>query len=148
MPTIPHVSGHCYCGAITFTVQLPEDRPPIFAAYCHCDSCRRAHAAPLYQVACVEEAQFTLTTGAEHLRDFTRPGGQVCRAFCDVCGTRVLNRFPGWLPRGTPVVAFFPNTLDVADLASLPGALAPTKHLHVDECVLDREMVMGLWPEE
>jgi hypothetical protein len=46
-----HVTGHCYCGAIRFAVDIPEGDAPIFTAYCHCDSCRRAHAAPLYHVA-------------------------------------------------------------------------------------------------
>src|SRR5262245_2590783 len=36
------IHGRCSCGA----VQLELVPPTLFASYCHCESCRRAHAAP------------------------------------------------------------------------------------------------------
>lgn len=65
MPPQVDVTGHCYCGAIQFAVHIPAGDQPIFTAYCHCDSCRRAHAAPLYHVACVDQSHFEITAGAE-----------------------------------------------------------------------------------
>jgi Paired amphipathic helix repeat len=45
------VTGHCYCGAVVFSVAVPESERDAHCCYCHCDSCRRAHSAPLYQVS-------------------------------------------------------------------------------------------------
>ena len=42
------LEGFCYCGAVTFSVRA--DATVVRAAFCHCESCRRAHAAPLYQI--------------------------------------------------------------------------------------------------
>ena len=131
------VHGHCYCGAVEFTVDL--DREPIFTAYCHCDSCRRSHAAPLYQVACVDDETFTVTRGQEGIVDFKKDGSRIVRAFCGTCGTRVYNRFPGWSPGGRTPVVFFPNTLDEETTHNMPESLRPRKNNASDECVLDLE---------
>ncbi len=140
MPEVD-VTGHCYCGAIQFAVTIPAGERPIFTAYCHCDSCRRAHAAPLYHVACVDQSMFEITAGAEHLNEFTKPGGTITRAFCQLCGTRILNRFGAWKPGGRTPLAFFPNLLDEATQHDLPEALRPKKTNRPQECVLDVEML-------
>jgi len=132
-----HVSGHCYCGGVTFAVDIPAGERPIFTAYCHCDSCRRAHAAPLYQVACVDASMFRLTAGADQLVEFTRPGGTITRAFCGACGSRILNSFGDWKPGGRTPIAFFPDLLDAQTRGDLPAALRPLKNNRPDECVLD-----------
>jgi hypothetical protein len=134
---MPSVHGHCYCGAVEFTVDVGGE--PIFAAYCHCDSCRRSHAAPLYQVVCVDDATFQVTRGQEGIVDFQKPGSRIVRAFCGTCGTRVYNRFPGWSPGGRHPVVFFPNTLDEATTHNLPESLRPRNNNAADECVLDLE---------
>jgi len=142
-----HVSGHCYCGAITYEVDIPAGQAPIFTAYCHCDSCRRAHAAPLYQVACVDAPMFQITAGAEQLVSFTKPGGTITRAFCGTCGTKIQNRFDGWRPGGKEPLVFFPATLDEATQHQLPAALQPTKHNRPQECVLVTSMLAPLLAE-
>jgi hypothetical protein len=140
-----HVTGHCYCGAIAFSVDIPAGSAPIFTAYCHCDSCRRAHAAPLYHVACVDESMFRITRGADELNEFHKPGGSIVRAFCRVCGSKILNRFPDWkLPDAVPL-AFFPDLLDAAHRQPLPPALGARKHNRPDECVLDQAMLQSLF---
>jgi len=135
------VAGHCYCGAITFEVHIPAGEKPLFTAYCHCDSCRRAHAAPLYHVACVDESMFTITAGAAQLNEFTKPGGTITRAFCTVCGSRILNRFGGWRPKGKVPLAFFPNLLTEDVQRDLPTALRPRRHNRPEESVLDAEVL-------
>ena len=143
MPSAPataealHLTGHCYCGGIRYAVDIPAGAAPIFTAYCHCDSCRRAHAAPLYHVVCVDDGMFSITEGAELLSEFQRNEGGLVRAFCAICGSKVLNLFPGWRPGGRKPVAFFPNTLDAVIQADLPEALRPRKQNHPGECVLD-----------
>jgi len=141
MSTYPEVrvSGHCYGGCLSYEVHLPEGERPIFTAYCHCDSCRRSHAAPLYQVVCVAEEQFRITAGAEHLVEYTKPGGTITRAFCGACGTRILNRFGDWRVRGHTPLVFFPNTLDEGTMDDLPPTLRPRKNSFPDGCVLDPE---------
>lgn len=133
--------GHCYCSAIVFRVKIPAGSRPLFTAYCHCDSCRRAHAAPLYHVACIEESMFEIQEGAEHLQEYCKPGGRIVRAFCRQCGSKILNRFPQWRPGGRVPLAFFPDLLDDEDRRPLPELLRPQKHNCPDECVLDRAML-------
>ena len=145
MTTEPlHVTGHCYCGGITYAVDLAAGERPIFTAYCHCDSCRRAHAAPLYHVACVDESQFRLTQGADLLVEFAKSDKHITRAFCGACGSKILNRFGAWKPGGKTPLAFFPNTLDEAIQQALPDALRPKKQNQIEECVLELEMLRTL----
>ncbi len=125
-------------------MDIPAGEGPIFTAYCHCDSCRRAHAAPLYHVAVVDESMFTVIAGAEHLQEFQREGGPV-RAFCRVCGSRVLNRFPGWSPDGKTPIGFFPNLLEAATQKELPNALRPQRHNQPHQTVLDAEKLRGFF---
>ena len=133
------VTGRCYCGGVTFEVRLPAGEAPLFTAYCHCDSCRRAHAAPLYHVACVDARWHSITAGAALLNEFQKREGGIVRAFCGGCGSRVLNRFPGWRPGGREPLAFFPDLLDDACRRPLPEALRPRKNNQPQECVLDVE---------
>ncbi|MFT7626304.1 MAG: hypothetical protein ACI9WU_005499 [Myxococcota bacterium] len=135
------VQGHCYCGTIQFRIRIPEGQSPIFTAYCHCDSCRRAHAAPLYHVACLDAEWFEITAGADSLQDFIKEGSRINRAFCGRCGTRVLNRFPGWKHQGRTPLVVFPNLLDEATQRDLPELLRPRKHNCPEETVLDGPML-------
>jgi len=82
-----------------------------------------------------------LTSGAELLQDYTRPGATITRAFCSTCGTRILNRFPGWRPGGRVPVVFFPNLLDEATTHDMPEILRPTRHNRPEESVLDAELL-------
>ena len=117
------VAGHCYCGAIQFRVQIPAGQAPIFAAYCHCDSCRRAHAAPLYHVVCVDAPMFQITAGDEALQPFTKPGGTITRAFCRVCGSKILNVFETWRPHGKVPLEEFLEILGLLSFELCPRHL-------------------------
>lgn len=139
-----HVFGHCYCGAVNFEVRMPAGAVPFVSAYCHCDSCRRAHAAALYHVIWVDEDWFRVTSGAEHLKDYCKPGGVVHRTFCSQCGSKVLNRCPTWQPDGRTPVGFFPSLLDEDTQRALPAPLrANTNHLP-EERVLEAELLRPL----
>ena len=136
------VSGHCYCGGIEFELHIPEGEDPIFTAYCHCESCRRAHAAPLYQVACIDESCFRITKGEDLLETFQRPGAHLSRAFCRQCGSKIVNRFGEWKPKGKTPVAVFPSLLDQETQQALPEKLRPVRINRPDECVLDLERLL------
>ena len=51
---------------MTFSVRT--DAKVLMGCFCHCESCRRAHAAPLYQVCYVQADGFKLTAGREHVK--------------------------------------------------------------------------------
>ena len=142
-----HVAGHCYCGEVRFEVHLPAGEDPFFTEYCHCDSCRRAHAAPLYYVVCVDSAHFTFTAGEQLLTHYTRPSGRITRTFCASCGSTVLNILIGWNPEGKKPLMFFPNLLEEAVQQNLPEAFRPGRHMNPKDCVLDFEMIRQLMPE-
>lgn len=139
-----HVSGHCYCGGVTFDVHIPAGSKPIFTAYCHCDSCRRAHAAPLYHVVIVDEPMLRVTTGESLLNEYAKSEGKLVRAFCRRCGSRVLNRHPSWRPEGFVPVSFFPNLLDEDIQRALPEVLRPNKHNAPEESVLDAALLQRI----
>mmetsp|Transcript_17332 Transcript_17332/g.40867 ORF Transcript_17332/g.40867 Transcript_17332/m.40867 type:complete len:197 (+) Transcript_17332:28-618(+) len=142
-----NVKGHCYCGAVEYQVILEQGEKPIFPpCYCHCDSCRRAQAAPLYHVVCIDGGKhFAITKGQELIQKYQKPispkSGLLTRCFCRECGTRILNEFDPNLdfwPEGTtqPMV-FFPNTLEEDVASNLPEAFRAQLHYNAESCVLD-----------
>ncbi|MBT5435843.1 MAG: GFA family protein [Alphaproteobacteria bacterium] len=142
-----HVSGHCYCGGVTFDVDIPKGASPLFAVYCHCDSCRRSHAAPLYHVVCLDEAMLKITKGEDLPKGYSKRSKDFSRDFCSACGSRVRNRFGDWKPDGITPVAMFPNLLDAATQHAMPDVLkAQSNHL-AEECVLERAVLDQLFED-
>ena len=83
--------GHCLCGGISFAITPPTK----FVVHCHCESCRRAHGAPLYTSVGVRDPQFRVLAGAELLTTFESSPG-VRRSFCSRCGSPMLYRSERW----------------------------------------------------
>ena len=50
----------CLCGAVEIRIVTES---PLFSGFCHCQACRRAHSAPLYQMLFVETSNFCPKTG-------------------------------------------------------------------------------------
>jgi len=138
------LKGRCYCGELRYEVHIPNGKRPHYSGYCHCDSCRRAHAAPLYQVVIMEASWFEITAGEDLLKDFTRPGSRITRSFCSACGTRIVNRFSRWRRSDGEPVSFFPNTLDESLTHPFPDLLQPEEHNREQECVLDMGLLSQL----
>lgn len=84
------VEGRCLCGAVRLVLHLPT----VFVSHCHCESCRRAHAAAFVTWTAVPEAAFDVAAGAEHLVGYGSSPG-VTRSFCGRCGTPLLYRMAG-----------------------------------------------------
>ena len=104
------VSGGCLCGAVRFRI----DAPPLWTAYCHCRSCRRATGAPVSAFVGAAASSVTFTAGHRAIHD-SSPG--VRRGFCASCGTPLTyesDEVPG-------EIHFFTGTFDDPD--SLPPAL-------------------------
>jgi len=110
------LTGHCYCGATTFTTtQAPES-----VVYCHCDSCKRVTGAPVAAFASLDESAVTFTPD-EGCRISTSPG--VTRTFCSACGSSLLGRYD-YIPGKVFI------SLGVIDQAN---DLEPTLHCHDSE---------------
>jgi hypothetical protein len=85
------LAGGCLCGAIRYRVV----GPPLWAAHCHCESCRRATGAPVATYAGFATENFAWTAG-EPASFASSPG--VLRTFCVRCGTSLTyqgERWPG-----------------------------------------------------
>ena len=140
------VQGRCYCGGVRFTVRVPADTAPIFTAYCHCDSCRRAHAAPLYQVVCIDREHLHIDEGVDLLQDYQRTPAAPVRSFCRACGTRIHNTFGDWKPKGRTPLVFFPSLLEPSDQARMPPSWVPRHHNEPESCVLEWDFLTRIQP--
>jgi hypothetical protein len=83
--------GGCLCGAVRFKVT----GRPIWTAFCHCESCRRATGSAVSAYAGYAADRFEITTGKpSHFN--SSPG--VRRGFCADCGSALTyegERWPG-----------------------------------------------------
>lgn len=106
-------AGGCLCGAVRFSVAAE----PLWSAYCHCESCRRATGSPL--AAFVGFAEDAVQFRGDARRLFSSSSG-VERSYCGNCGTPLSyrsTRWPGEIHLYTPT---FDN----------PAAYPPTFHVH------------------
>lgn len=151
------LTGSCYCGAVRYVLELPAGfaAKDAFALHCHCDSCRRAHAAPLTECSWVPKQYLRFTAGGgagaggdgeagedTALVEFCKGEGKPVRSFCGRCGTRMTNGGPA-LKR----VGFFPATLDPEAREAHPDVVAllrATTHFHHGEAMVDLDALATL----
>ena len=74
--------GGCHCRAVRYRVT----GAPLSSIICHCQSCRRASAAPSVAWLTFAVAYFEVLSG--ELRSFRSSPG-VTRKFCALCGSRI-----------------------------------------------------------
>lgn len=79
--------GRCACGS----VRIELSPPTLFASYCHCESCRRVHAAPFVAWTAVPREAFQLVAGSASIAEYISSPGTV-RAFCRQCGSSLFYR--------------------------------------------------------
>lgn len=114
MPT--QGTGRCYCGAVRYAWRAP----PLWAAHCHCESCRRQCSAPFTSFFGVMDGAWDWIGDVP--RRFDAPNG-VRRHFCGTCGTPMAyaaDRFPG-------EIHFYAASMD------RPEEFCPTHHVHTAE---------------
>ena len=76
------VSGGCHCGAVRFTVELPD--PPVPALDCNCSIC--SMTGFLHVMAPHE--RFELVTGRDALASYRFGTGAADHLFCRTCGVK------------------------------------------------------------
>jgi hypothetical protein len=110
-------SGSCYCGAVRFEVEGES----IWASHCHCDNCRRAHAAPIVSWIGYPREAHRFTAGADLVSTYAT-ATEATRSFCIRCGSQLLYLSPRW-----PKEAHVPIALLEAPPERLPRA-----HVYAD----------------
>lgn len=110
------LSGRCLCGAVTWR----SSGPVLWAGHCHCDSCRRATAAPFTSFFGVPR-DGVVWSGARG--EYRSSKGAVQRSYCAACGTQMSYQYDGW-PDETHLYA---ATMDQ------PARFRPEAHYHYGE---------------
>lgn len=107
------MNGSCLCGRIGYEIDQLDG--PI--AHCHCNTCRKAHAAAFASTARVDRQHFRWVRGAELISSYESSAGKQ-RHFCSACGSHLLAERSG---QGHVI-------LRVATLDEGPG-LRPAQHI-------------------
>ena len=110
------LEGGCLCGEVHYRI----DAPPLWTAYCHCETCRRSTGAPVTMFVGARSESVRFTAG-ERATYASSP--DVRRGFCARCGTPLTyesERCPG-------ETHFYVSTFDE------PGALPPAFHVFYEE---------------
>lgn len=101
--------ARCMCGRVRIGVRFPSR----FCAHCHCESCRRAHAAGFVTWVGFKADQVVVTDGAEHLAAYESSPG-TARTFCRLCGTRMTFSSEKWPGETHLPLACFDTPIDRA----------------------------------
>jgi hypothetical protein len=79
------MKGSCLCGDVAYEID-GLDMP---IGHCHCETCRKAHAAPFTTTAGVKRDRFRWVRGEEKLTSFESSPGKL-RRFCSTCGSHLI----------------------------------------------------------
>jgi len=115
-------TGHCLCGAVRFTAH----GAPKWAAYCHCESCRRQTGAPVAAYAGFESGKVEWN-GAKPSVYGSSPG--VMRGFCGRCGSPVYYQGARWPGETHLHLGLFDKPDIVPTKEAFPGERLPWLHL-------------------
>ena len=85
----PLLTGHCLCGKVRYRTTAA----PIWVAYCHCPTCRRATGSVIAPYAGYRPENLVFE-GEEPARFASSP--DVIRQFCRNCGTPLTYQSPRW----------------------------------------------------
>lgn len=85
----PEFEGGCLCGSVRYRVA----GEPLWAAFCHCASCRRATGAPVSAYAGFQTDQLSWTRGRPK---FASTSHGVRRGFCADCGSHLTYEGARW----------------------------------------------------
>ena len=96
------ITGSCLCNKVTYTLKNGIEE----IVHCHCQTCRKAHAAAFSSVAKIMDEDFEINSGIELLKSYeSSPGKQ--RYFCSNCGSQIYAK-----KAGTPHLVLRMGTVD------------------------------------
>jgi len=81
-----HNTGHCHCGAVSFTVT----GEPVRMAQCHCNACRRVTGTGHIVQAFFKKEQVEITGKTKTHQSTSDSGNLRTRHFCGECGSRLF----------------------------------------------------------
>ena len=81
------LTGGCYCGAIRYRIDAPQDELVMFK--CHCRDCQRLTGAPFCAVVFVPATRLNFTAGQVKHHTTEGEAGAHIRGFCADCGSRL-----------------------------------------------------------
>lgn len=95
------LAGSCHCGAVTFTVDVPE---PVPYLRCYCSICRKTAGSGGYGINLGARTASLTVTGAAHIRRYNPATGETGpevpelsgRRFCGACGSALWNFDARW----------------------------------------------------
>ncbi len=96
------MKGSCLCGEVRYSIN-GELGPMV---NCHCQTCRKAHAAAFSSVAAVKLGDLEFESGETLLKSFESSPGKR-RYFCSNCGSQIYA-----YREGQPYYVFRLGTLD------------------------------------
>jgi hypothetical protein len=81
--------GSCHCGAVAYEAAAINGD----LWHCHCQTCRKTHAAERNTAARVRREDFRIVHGAELLTHYESCPGKF-RHFCSLCGSHIYAERP------------------------------------------------------
>lgn len=103
-------SGHCLCGAVSFSTQGPS----LWVAHCHCQRCQRAHGAAFVTWVGWTAAQVSWHDPQQALHWYHAETTGAERGFCRHCGSPMAFRSPRYPGELHLARALFDGPLDRA----------------------------------
>lgn len=79
------IPGSCLCRSVQY--EIDELASPI--GFCHCHTCRKAHAAAAAPTARVRRESFRWLAGSELVKSYESSPGKT-RHFCGECGSHIV----------------------------------------------------------
>ena len=123
----PPLTGHCLCGATRYAVTFL----PLWAAHCHCESCRHATASAFTSFFGIADGGWRWTGAIPATYESS---SEVRRDFCATCGSQMTYRSEK-----------FPNeTHFYAATLTDPTVYAATEHVHSAEMLPWLHLADGL----
>lgn len=107
------VKGSCLCGEIQYQVELIPEQ--VYS--CHCSRCQRSHGAAFATLALAVGETLSFIKGKDKLVDYFSGGGY--RAFCSVCGSRLMNYAEDKSQYLSVAVGCLENSDDIRPVANL-----------------------------
>ena len=84
----PFATGHCLCGAVTYTINAE----PVRMAQCHCKDCQRASGTGHMSLAFFNEADVDIQGETASFGVTADSGNTNTRHFCPKCGSRIFGQ--------------------------------------------------------